>query len=114
MIKFIKTLINVLRNPPNPNWHIEREAFPSNSHPLGGFWKKDKRHDHGLAIGKADNQNYFISFCGPGGCFEKNTYRPNSKIEGDPVYRIIDQDTIEVRGKKGFEKYTRVKSRTNA
>lgn len=113
MIKRIKMLVHLLKNPPNPNWHIEKEAFPSKSHPLGGFWKKDKRHEHGLAIGKADGQLYFISFCGPGGCFEKDTYRPNSKIEGDTTYRVIDQNTIEVKGKRGFEKYFRVKSRTN-
>lgn len=114
MIKFIKTLIALIRNPPDANWHIEKEAKPSKSHPLGGFWKKDPKHDHGLAIGPAENGEYFISFCGPGGCFEKGTYRANSKIEGDPHYRIIDKNTIEVEGKKGFTKYVRVKRRASS
>lgn len=113
MIKFIKTIIAVVRNPPNPNWHIEKQAKPSKNHPLAGFWKKNQNHNHGLAIGSAPEGLYFISFCGPGGCFEKGTYRPNSAIEGDPAYRIIDESTIEIKGKKGFDKYTRAETREN-
>jgi hypothetical protein len=111
MFKFIRQLIHLLRNPPDPNWHIERQAKPSKTHPLGGFWKCGIKHDHGIAIGAADDNKYFISFCGPGGCFEKGKYRPNSAIEGDPCYRVIDNNTIEIKGKKGFTKYVRVKSR---
>ncbi len=114
MIKFIKTIIELIRNPPDPNWYIEDDAKRTKSHPLGGFWKKNPKHDHGLAIGPAEDGKYFISFCGPGGCFEKGTYRANSTIEGDPHYRVIDTNTIEVEGKKGFSKYVRVKRRENA
>ena len=46
-------------------------------------------------------------------CFGKETYRLNSTIEGDPGHRVIDNNTIEVKGKKGFEKYTRAKTREN-
>ena len=114
MFKLIKGIIQLTRNPPDPNWHIERQARPSKSHPLGGFWKTNPNHDHGLAIGRAKDGLYFISFCGPGGCFEKGTYRPNSPIEGDPDYRVIDNNTLEVRGKKGFSRYVRVKSRVSS
>ena len=114
MFKLIKGIIGVIRNPPDPNWHIEKQGKPSKTHPLGGFWKKNKNHNHGLAIGKAPEGLYFISFCSPGGCFEKGAYRPNSTIEGDPNYRVIDKNTIEVKGKKGFDTYTRVKARENA
>ena len=114
MFKLLKEIIEAIRNPPDPNWHIEKQAKLSKTHPLGGFWKKNQKHDHGLAIGKAPEGLYFISFCGPGGCFEKGVYRPNSTIEGDPAYRVIDKNTIEVKGKIGFEKYTRAKARENA
>ena len=114
MLKFIKAIIEAIRNPPDPNWHIEKQAKSSKSHPLGGFWKINQKHNHGLAIGKASKDLYYISFCGPGGCFEKGIYRPNSTIEGDPNYRVIDKNTIEVNGKKGFERYTRAKARENA
>jgi len=114
MIKFIKSIIETVRNPPAPNWHVEKEARPTKTHPLGGFWKKNPNHDHGLAIGPAENEKYFISFCGPGGCFKKGTYRANSTIEGDPHYKIVDENTIEVEGKKGFSKYVRAKQRESA
>ncbi len=114
MFKFIKTIIELFRNPLNPNWHIEKEAKRTQQHPLAGFWKKNPKHDHGLAIGAAEDGKYFISFCGPGGCFEKGAYRVNSTIKGDPHYRVIDDNTIEVKGKKGFTKYIRVKRRENA
>ena len=114
MIKFIKGIIEAIKNPPNPNWHIEKQAKPCKKNLLGGFWKKNQQHDHGLAIGPASEGLYFISFCGPGGCFEKGTYRKHSTIEGDPDYRVIDKDTIEVKGKNGFDKYTRAKERENA
>jgi len=113
MFKIIKGMIEVFKNSPDQNWHIEKQGKPSKAHPLGGFWKKDLKHDHGLAIGKAPEGLYFISFCGPNGCFEKGTYRPNSAIVDDPDYRILDKNTIEVKGKKGFEKYMRAKARKN-
>lgn len=114
MFSFIKSLVRLSRNPPDPNWHVERQARPTKSHPLAGFWKRRSKADHGLAIGPAGANTYFISFCGPGGCFEKGTYRPNSPIEGDPSYRVLDENTIEVKGKWGFTKYVRAKSRVVA
>lgn len=113
MFKRIKALIAVIKTPPNPNWYIEKAAKPSRAHPLGGFWKQNQKHNHGLAIGKAPDGMYYISFCGPGGCFAKGEYRPNSKIVDDPEYIVIDNDTIEVKGKYGFSIYTRSISRDN-
>jgi hypothetical protein len=81
MFKTIKRMIEIFKHPPDPNWYIEKQGKPSKAYPLGGFWKKDLKHDHGLAIGKAPEGLYFI---------------------------------IEVKGKKGFEKYIRAKSRKNA
>ena len=114
MFKTIKGIIEIFKQPSDPNWYIEKQGKPSKAYPLGGFWKKDLKHDHGLAIGKAPEGLYFISFYGPNGCFEKGAYRPNSAIMGDSDYRILDTNTIEVKGKKGFEKYTRAKTRRNA
>ena len=114
MIKSIKAFIKILRNPPDPNWHIEREAKPSKKFPLGGFWKKSFSHDHGLAIGPAKEGKYFVTFCGPGGCFKKGSYRSNTTINDDPDYLVIDENTIEVKGKKGkMSRYVRAKGREN-
>ena len=114
MLKLIQNIIDVVRNPPDPNWHIERQAKARRSHPLGGFWKINQDHDHGVAIGPANDGEYFISFCGPGGCFEKGTWRSNSSIVHDPEYRVIDNDTIEIKSKDGFIEYRRARSRVDA
>ncbi len=110
MLTKIKEIIKFLRNLPDPNWEIEINAKPSKTHPLAGFWKRDMGHDHSIAIGPQDDE-YYISFCGPGGCFSKGKYRPNSKIIGDPSYRVVDENIIEIKSKNGFTKYVRAKSR---
>jgi hypothetical protein len=74
---------------------------------LTGFWKDHCEDDFGLKIEPAGNDQYSISFCGPGGCFEPGTYRPNSPIFGDQRYRVIDANTIEVLGGDGFSTYYR-------
>jgi len=89
----------------------ERAAVASSTHPLAGFWKKSNCDDHfGLAIAP-EGKLYSVSFCGPGGCFAPGTYRPNTTIVGDPHYRVIDDDTIEVGGKDGFSRYVRCPQR---
>jgi hypothetical protein len=78
------------------------------AYPLTGFWKNDCAENFGLAIESASESNlYSVSFCGPGGCFKPGTYRPNTTISGDPEYRVVDENTIEVNGKPGFSKYVR-------
>ena len=84
----------------NPHREVEAQAVPSESHPLAGFWKAscdDPEEDFGLAIGPMGSDTYYVSFCGPGGCFAKGDYRPITKLVGDPKYRVLDNDTIEVR-----------------
>jgi hypothetical protein len=86
----------------SPAWPSDRPK-PS----LSGFWKDHCEDDFGLKIEPAGEGLYSISFCGPGGCFEPGTYRPNSPIFGDESYRVIDADTLEVLGGDGFSKYYR-------
>jgi hypothetical protein len=101
--------------PPNdqPNWHVEENAKPSESHPFGGFWKPDNCElDAGLAIGPMGENTYYVSFCGPGGCFAEGTYRAETTIVDDPAYRIIDDDTIELEGRFGiWPRYVRCTGR---
>jgi hypothetical protein len=75
------------------------------SHPYSGLWKTSCDQDFGLAIAAAGAEEYSISFCGPGGCFEKGEYRPNSKLVGDPMYKIDSLTQIQVEGQDGFTKY---------
>ena len=106
-ITFIKAIINGLKEPQEPNWYIKNKAKKSITHPLAGFWKINKKHDHGIAIGPAGENLYYISFCGPGGCFKENSYRPNSTIITDKNYKVIDENTIEILTKKGISTYER-------
>ena len=90
-----------------PHWDVERDAVRSDTHPYGGFWKSDLDDQFGLAIGPHGNGRYYVSFCGPGGCFSKGDYRPITTLTNDANYRVLDLNTIDVRGKAGFTTYRR-------
>ena len=87
--------------------NVTEHLHPAPGYPLVGFWKDHCEDDFGLAIDRAGDGSYSISFCGPGGCFAPGTYRPNSPIVGDPGYRLVDSDTLEVLGRDGFSTYFR-------
>ena len=64
------------------------EPEASGTHPFVGFWKDGHcDDDFGLSIAASGPETYSVSFCGPGGCFEPGTYRPNTPIVGDPAYQ---------------------------
>ena len=96
----------------DPNWQVEQNAKRSESHPLAGFWKSPNCDDNwGLAIGPMGESKYYVSFCGPGGCFKEGTYRPVTTLYNDPEYRVIDENIIEVKGTGGFSVYVRCQGR---
>jgi hypothetical protein len=99
--------------PHNQNWEVERDAQPSEKHPYGGFWKIRPQDEFGFAIGPVGADSYYVSLCGPGGCFAKGEYRPITKLVGDPAYRIVDSNTIEVNGTDGFTAFHRSAGRRN-
>jgi hypothetical protein len=78
---------------------------------LAGFWKDHGEDEFGLKIEPAGGEECSISFCGPGGCFEPGTYRPNSPTFGDQAYHVIDAETIEVLGGDGFRPTTDARHR---
>ena len=87
------------------NHNIEVQLKSVAGYPYTGFWKRNCSDDFGLAIEPDSEGLYTVSFCGPGGCFKPGTYRPTTKIEGDPQYKVINATTIEVEGKDGFSAY---------
>lgn len=100
---------------PEPNWDAEQHAQRSDEHPLAGFWKEGGCDDDwGLAIGPMQKGTYYVSFCGPGGCFSRTDYRPETTIYDDPQYRVVDQNTIEVKGRVDFSTYHRCPGRATA
>jgi hypothetical protein len=64
---------------------------------LAGFYKDKASENFGWAIGPNEDGTYYISFCGPGGCFKPGTYLPNTTIVNDPNYEVIDNDTIKFK-----------------
>jgi len=62
-----------------------------------GLWKSSCVNDFGVQIKPAENQMYSISFCGPGGCFEPGEWTPNSRIEGDPNYKVISSRELGIK-----------------
>lgn len=83
------------------------------SHPLAGFWKDGHcDDDFGLLIAPVSDDLYSVSFCGPGGCFEPGSYRPNTPIVGDPGYRVTGDNEIEVSlVNGGYQRYIRCPER---
>ena len=77
-------------------------------YPLAGFWKNDCSERFGLLVEPSNEEGkYSVSFCGPSGCFKPGTYRPNTTIVGDAHYRILDNNSMEVQTKIGFDRYIR-------
>jgi hypothetical protein len=93
------------------NWEVEQDAQPSETHPYGGFWKINSQDQWGLAIGPYGKTSYYVSFCGPRGCFTKGEYRAATSLVGDPQYRVLDMNHLDVNGKKGFTTYQRSNGR---
>jgi hypothetical protein len=85
---------------PEPSREAELTAIASADFPYAGFWKANDCTDRwGLAISPAGKPGlYSVSFCGPGGCFEPGTYRPNTRLVNDEKYWVIAPNTIEVGG----------------
>lgn len=110
---FILTAATLLARCADPHWEVEVDARPSKEHPLAGFWKSPScgSGDWGLAIGPMELGKYYVSFCGPGGCFDKGEYRAITTLYSDPGYRVLDDNTIEVEGQDGFSKYVRCPGR---
>jgi len=86
---------------PRNSRNIEQFIVYDPAFPFIGFWKSDCTDNSGLAIEKTEDGLYSVTHCGPGGCFKPGTYRPNTTLVNDPLYKIIDNNTIEVKGNAG-------------
>jgi hypothetical protein len=92
------------RNSENASRSLKRDP----NYPLTGFWKVSCSDNLGLLIEPSKKSGkYSVSFCGPGGSFKPGTYRPDTTILNDPMYRVLNNDTIECKGQDGFSKYMR-------
>ena len=61
-----------------------------------GVWKKNCQDDMGLHIKPLRGQ-YVVLFCKNDLCSEPGAYRPNTRIDNDPLYEVLNPGTIKVR-----------------
>jgi hypothetical protein len=71
-----------------------------------GIWKGDCSDYYGIQIKPAGNQLYSVSFCGLDGCFEPGKWTPNTRIEGDPKYKVISPTQIGIKRTDGGGYFT--------
>ncbi|MCP3874176.1 MAG: hypothetical protein GY699_13595 [Desulfobacteraceae bacterium] len=104
-IYFISNILSVdaQKNSYNIKNHLNYDV----NYPYVGFWKTDCSNDFGLAIDKKRDGFYTISFCGPGGCFKKDSYRSSTKLINDPNYKVLNKNTIEIINENGLSMYRR-------
>jgi hypothetical protein len=62
---------------------------------FSGTWKPRCENNFGLLIEKADRDSYAVIFCGLRAC--SRSWTPNTKIEGDPRYKIVSRDELGIR-----------------
>lgn len=108
LVILVAAIIGYLKITHEPNWHVERNAVKTETHPYAGFWKDENCKDNfGWAIGPIDKELYYVSFCGPGGCFKEGTYRPNTTILNDPKYNVVDENKIDFWSQSGWSTHVR-------
>ena len=104
----VQQLLVDSHDPTRDSANVKSTLVSNPAYPFTGFWKGSCSENFGLVIEPATESTlYSVSFCGPGGCFKPGTYRPNTSLRGDPRYRVLDNNTIEVEGADGFSRYIR-------
>src|ERR1700688_3581937 len=76
--------------------HRTEQATSAQPTDFTGFWKGRCSDAFGVQIKKQTGNLFSVSFCGPGGCFEPGAWAPNTPIEGDSKYRVIDSATLDL------------------
>jgi hypothetical protein len=92
----VESNVDTNRNSTN----IETFLKPNERFPYIGFWKTHCTDTFGLVIEATPDGRYTVAFCGPGGC-DKTEHLQHTSLTDDPTYRIIDQNTIEMRWLSG-------------
>jgi hypothetical protein len=67
-----------------------------------GLWKEDCEQLYGLQFKPlAKHGVYSVSLCGPAGCLDPGTYRPNTTVQGDPTYDVLYAEEILIKQPRG-------------
>lgn len=78
-----------------------------------GFRKGRCSDAFGVQIRKQTENLFSVSFCGPGGCFDPGTWKPNTPIVGDPHYRQINPITLAIQHGDSWQTYTKCTTDAN-
>ena len=66
-----------------------------------GSWKKNCEDELGLQIRPLQDGLYAVLFCKSGNCSAPGAYRPNTRIDSDPMYDVLSANRIKVRHQDG-------------
>jgi hypothetical protein len=66
-----------------------------------GLWKRNCADAFGLQIAPLRDGLYAVSFCNHDGCSAPGAYRPNTRIDNDPMYETVSATRIKVRYQDG-------------
>ena len=74
-----------------------------------GLWKEDCEQLYGLQFKPLEKQGaYSVSLCGPAGCLDPGTFRPNTTVQGDAAYDVLHAEEILIRQPRGgFTSYVK-------
>jgi hypothetical protein len=79
-----------------------------------GLWKKNCQDEFGLRISPLRDGLYSVSFCKSEHCSAPGAYRPDSRIDNDPMYDVLSGSRIKVRHQDGsFTNYVRCAADAN-
>jgi hypothetical protein len=66
-----------------------------------GIWKTNCEDAWGVQIQPAGEGLYAVTFCGVSGCLVPREWTPDTRIEGDPMYRVVSRTRIDIRRNDG-------------
>jgi hypothetical protein len=79
-----------------------------------GFWKANCEDPFGVQIKPLRDGTYSVSFCKPAGCSAPGAYRPNTRIENDPMYEPLSATKIKLKYPEGgHSTYVKCTKETN-
>src|SRR5438270_114716 len=77
-----------------------------------GLWKEDCEQLYGLQFKPLEKRGaYSVSLCGPAGCLDPGTNRPNTTVQGDAAYDGLYAEEILIKNSRGdFTSYVKCAS----
>ena len=81
---------------------VTRESWATD---YTGIWKDKCSNYYGIQIKYIEKELYSVSFCGLAGCFKPGEWTPNTRIKGDPEYKIISPTELGIKKYKDKDEF---------